>query len=317
MTLHRTERDALVAAPAAEVLALLDALADWPLLMSRIVHVEPLNQDGPVRLAHLWSLSALGIDDTVCRIAPGPRAAELTVAPLAARPPASALSLRWRAEPDGAEHSKVTLTQEFEAIADDPDAVRQLRRLLGALADSDLSSLRRAAAIHAAYPACRFSFGNRVPLPRDASADAAFDFLSRPEKWPSHLPGVALVSLHEERPGVQRLEMSVEEPDGSLREERAARLCCAQRHTIVQKSLRPRAPLFSHTVVYSVTRAVDGQAGSVGCQHTMVLDPLAVEPAFGPDATFAQATESVRRAVSAESLLTLRWAALVGELGST
>jgi aromatase len=317
MTLHRTEHDALVAAPAAEVLALLDALTDWPLLMSRIVHVEPLTMDGPVRLAHFWSVSALGIDDTVCRITPGPDPAELTAALVAARPPASALSLRWRAEPDGAEHSKVTLTQEFEAIADDPDAVRLLRRLLGTLADSDLSSLRRAAAIHAAYPACRFSFGNRVPLARDASADAAFDFLSRPEKWPSHLPGVALVSLHEDRPGVQRLEMSVEEPDGSMREDRAARLCFPQRHTIVQKNLRPRAPLFSHTAVYSVTRGAGGEAGSVACQHTMVLDPLAVAPAFGPDATFAQATGAVRRAVSAESLLTLRWAALVGELGST
>jgi aromatase len=317
MTLYRTEHDALVAAPAAEVLVLLDALTGWPLLMSRVVYVEPLNEDGPDRLARFWSLSSLGIDDTVCRITPGPDPAELTAALVAARPPASALSLRWRAEPDGAEHSKVTLTQEFEAIADDPDAVRLLRRLLGTLADSDLSSLRRAAAIHAAYPAGRFSFGNRVPLARDASADAAFDFLSRPEKWPSHLPGVALVSLHEDRPGVQRLEMSVEEPDGSMREERAARLCFPQRHTIVQKNLRPRAPLFSHTAVYSVTRGVDGEAGSVACRHTMVLDPLAVAPTFGPDATFAQATESVRRAVSAESLLTLRWAALVGELGST
>jgi Polyketide cyclase / dehydrase and lipid transport len=316
MTLYRTEHDALVAAPAAEVLVLLDSLTGWPLLMSRIVYVEPLNEDGPDRLARFWSLSSLGIDDTVCRITPGPDPAELTVTLVATRPPASALSLRWRAEPDGAEHSKVTLTQEFEAIADDPDAVRLLRRLLGTLADSDLSSLRRAAAIHAAYPACRFSFGNRVPLARDASADAAFDFLSRPEKWPAHLPGIALVSLHEERPGVQRLEMSIEEPDGSLREERAARLCFPQRHTIVQKSLRPRAPLFSHTAVYSVTRGVDGAAGSVACRHKMVLDPLAVAPAFGLDATFAEAVESVRRTVSAGSLRTLRWAALVGELGN-
>lgn len=317
MTLHRTEHDALVAAPAADVLALLDALTDWPLLMARIVHVEPLTEDGPVRLAHIWSLSALGIDDTVCRITPGPDDAELTVALVAARPPASALSLRWRAEPDGTEHSKVTLTQEFEAIADDPEAVRLLRRLLGTLADSDLSSVRRAAAIHAAYPACRFSFSNRVPLAPDASADAAFDFLSRPEKWPSHLPGVALVSLHEERPGTQRLELSVEEPDGWLREERSARLCLPQQLRIVQKNLRPRTPLFSHMSVYSVTRGTDGEAGSVSCQHTMVLDPLAVAPAFGLDATFAEAAEEVRRAVSAESLLTLRWAALVGERGDT
>jgi ribosome-associated toxin RatA of RatAB toxin-antitoxin module len=317
MTLHRTEHDVLVAAPAAEVFALLDSLTDWPLLMSRIVHVEPLAQDGPARLAHFWALSARGIDDAVCRVMPGPDPAELSMALVATRPPASALNLRWRAEPDGAEHSKVTLTQEFEAIADDPDAVRLLRRLLGALAESDLSSLRLAAAIHAAYPACRFSFGNRVPLDRDASADAAFDFLSRPEKWPSHLPGVVLVSVNEERPGVQRLEMTIEEPDGSMREERAARLCFPQRHTIVQKDLRPRAPLFSHTAVYSVTRAMDGEAGSVACRHTMVLDPLAVAPAFGPDATFAHAAEAVRRTVSVESLLTLRWAALVGELGST
>lgn len=308
MTLHRTERATVVAAPAPDVLALLSAVADWPLLLARIVHVEPLALDGAARLAHVWGLSTFGIDDWVCRVLTDPATGALHVAHVVARPPASALSARWHAAPIDPGHSRLTLSQEFEAIADDPDAVRLLSRLFTATAESDLASLRAAAEIHAAHPGCRFTFGERVPLERGDSPEAAFDFLSRPEKWPENLPGIASVALREERPGLQWLEMDVEEPDGSVRAELTARVCFPRRRVIVQKDVRPRILLFSHTSSFSVERRTDGAA--ISCRHTVVLDPEAVESALGPEATLADASDKVRRVVAAESLVTLRRAAL-------
>jgi ribosome-associated toxin RatA of RatAB toxin-antitoxin module len=308
MTLHRTERDTVVAAPAPQVLALLAEVADWPLLLARIVHVEPLAPDGAARLAHVWSLSPRGIDDWVCRVLADPDAGALHVAHVVARPPASALSARWHAEPLAAGRCRLTLSQQFEAIADDPDAVRLLGRLFGATAESDLASLREAARIHAAHPGCRFAFGERVPLESGASPDAAFDFLSRPEKWPEHVPGIASMALREEQPGTQWLEMGVEEPDGSVRAEMTARLCFPGRRLIVQKDVRPRVLLYSHTSSFTVELQADG--GAISCRHTVVLDPDAVAAALGPEATLADASDKVRRVVSAESLVTLRRAAL-------
>jgi len=313
MTLHRTERDTVVAAPAPDVLALLSAVADWPLLLARIVHVEPLALDGAARLARVWGLSTHGIDDWVCRVLADPAAGALHVAHVVARPPASALSARWHATPINPGHSRLILSQEFEAIADDPDAVRLLGRLFGATAESDLASLRDAAEIHTAHPGCRFTFGERVSLERGDSADAAFDFLSRPEKWPENLPGIASVALREEQPGTQWLEMGVEEPDGSVRAELTARVCFPRRRLIVQKDVRPRVLLFSHTSSFSVERHADGTA--ISCHHTVVLDPGAVAAALGPEATLADASDKVRRVVSAESLVTLRRAALAARRG--
>ncbi|HEU5333325.1 MAG TPA: hypothetical protein VFU73_11180 [Actinocrinis sp.] len=313
MTLHRTERDTVVAAPAPDVLALLTAVADWPLLLARIVHVEPLALDGAARLAHVWGLSPRGIDDWVCRVRADPAGRALHVAHVVARAPASALSARWHAAPLDPGHSRLTLFQEFEAIADDPDAVRLLGRLFGATAESDLASVRDAAEIHAAHPGCRFTFGECVPLERGDSADAAFDFLSRPEKWPENLPGIASVSLREEQPGTQWLEMGVEEPDGSVRAELTARVCFPRRRLIVQKDVRPRVLLFSHTSRFAVERQVNGTM--LSCRHTVVLDPGAVTAALGPEATLADASDKVRRVVSAESLVTLRRAALAARHG--
>jgi aromatase len=313
MTLHRTERDTVVAAPAPDILALLSAVADWPLLLARIVHVEPLALDGSARLAHVWGLSPRGIDDWVCRVLADPNAGALHVAHVVARPPASALSARWHAAPIDKGHSRLTLTHEFEAIADDPHAVRLLDGLFGATAESDLASLRDAAEIHAAHPGCRFTFGERVPLERGDSADAAFDFLSRPEKWPENLPGIASVALREEQPGTQWLEVGVKEPDGSVRAELTARVCFPRRRLIVQKDVRPRVLLFSHTSSFSVERRAAGTA--LSCRHTVVLDPGAVAFALGPEATLADASDKVRRVVSAESLVTLRRAALAARRG--
>jgi aromatase len=312
MTLLRTTRDADVAASAQAVMALLAEVADWPLLLARIVHVEPLATVGLARLAHIWGLSPDGIDEHVCRITPGAAVGDLTVARVVARPPASSLTARWHAEGTGTGRSRLTLSHEYEAIADDVDAAALLHAQLGADAESDVASMGRAAEILATHPACRFAFAEDVALDTGSSADAAFEFLRRPERWPGQPPGIASLAVREERPGIQLLELGIEQEDGSVRAEVAARLSLPQRRLLVHKSVRPRPLVFGHTSVFWVEPGESG-GGSVGARHTLLLDPSAVASALGPQATLAEASDMVRRAISAESKFTLLGAAAAGQ----
>lgn len=308
MTLHRTVRDIAAAAPPDAAATLLADFSRWPEVFGPVVHADHVADDGDERLVRVWVRRDGRLDEWVMRCLVGGLPHSIAIGPVVGRPPAASVRGVWRFDADGPGRCRIELAWEFEAIADDPDAVRWLDRTLGGLAEACLDALRGAAERETANPWLRFTFGEVLRV--DGPAEAAYEFFARADRWPVRLAHLATAELAEDRPGVQRLELRVREPDGTLRLESEDRVCFPERGLIAHKRLRPDPPLLGHLGRLAVTPGANGGA-TASWQHVVVLDPAA----RGPRAALVAAADKARRLVSANSLLVLREAKRIAEGG--
>lgn len=306
---HVTEHSVRVGAPPTAIFALIADVTQWPQMFSPTVHVEVLEAAAPEQLLRIWALAHGQVRDWVSRRSLSPREHSIAFQQVVSAAPVAAMGGEWLIQPATPHSSTVVLRHTFQAVGNDPDAVRLIEEATDRNSRSELAALAHAAEQGELRNELRFTFCDTERI--DGQAEEVFGFLHRADRWPDRLPHVARVDLAENDPGggpvQQRFEMVTRSPDGSAHTTTSIRLSFADRGTIVYKQLQVPAGLMAHTGRWVVEPDGAGHTTATSW-HTVVLDPEAVPKVLGPQATITDARHAVRQALGRNSATTLRCA---------
>jgi aromatase len=300
---HFTKHDITVGAESKTVYTLIADVAGWPHVFGPTVHVDLLSDDGTEQLLRIWALANGEVRDWTSRRTLNRTSGAIDFRQVVSSPPVASMGGQWSVEPLGDNRCLVTLTHDFEAIADDPDAVAFIREAVERNSTAELAALKTAAELEAGPDELRFTFSDGVPI-RGAVA-GVFDFINRADLWPQRLPHVDRIELVERVPGVQRMEMDTRSPDGSVHTTVSARLCFPERGEIIYKQLQVPPVMSAHTGRWELREAPGGIV-EARSWHTVTLSPSGVREALGAEATVREARDKVRHALGTNSLTTLR-----------
>jgi aromatase len=291
---HLTRHEITVANEPKAIYALIADVAGWPHVFGPTVHVDLLRDDGVEQLLHIWALANGEVRDWTSRRTLDPEAGLITFRQVVSSPPVASMGGQWILERLGGDSCRVTLNHDFEAIADDPDAVAFIER-----------AVDRNSTAGTGPDELRFTFSDPLTM-RGAAADV-FEFINRADLWPQRLPHVSRLDLTERVPGIQHMEMDTRSPDGSIHTTESVRLCFPERNVIIYKQLRVPPVMTGHTGRWEMHERADGTVEATSW-HTVTLSPQGIRDALGPDAGVAEAKEKVRHALGTNSRTTLRHA---------
>jgi aromatase len=302
VAIHHTKHEISVAAEPDTVYKLIADVSGWPHVFGPTVHVDLLHDDGREQLLRIWALAHGEVRDWTSRRALDAVAGRVSFQQVVSSAPVASMGGEWIVTPAGPGASHVTLTHQFEAIADDQDAVVWIDEAIERNSTVELAALKQAAELGAGREDLHFTFSDTQVI--RGSAAAVFEFIDRADAWPRRLPHVSRLALTEQPGGVQHMEMDTRSPDGSVHTTTSIRLCFPERGTIVYKQLQVPPVMAGHTGRW----VFEESDGSVIARswHTVTLSPEGVRAALGPDVTAAQAREKVRHALGTNSLTTLR-----------
>jgi aromatase len=213
----------------------------------------------------------------------------------------------WVIEPVSSSQCRVRLLHDFFAASDDPADLDWIRSAVDRNSHAELNALKISAELGG--PGQLVTFDDTVTV--DGRASDVYDFLNEAQLWPERLPHVARVSLEEETPGLQILDMDTSTKDGSVHTTRSVRVCQPYR-SIVYKQIVVPALMTLHTGRWLITEQEDGGL-SVTSRHTVRINAANIAGVLGPDADVAAAERFVRAALSGNSLVTLRAAKAYAE----
>ena len=306
VAIHNTKHDITVEAAADTVFDLVADVAGWPQVFGPTVHVDLLADEGGEQLLRIWALANGEVRDWTSRRTLERAAGAVSFQQVVSSPPVASMGGRWIIEPLGyGDRCSVTLTHDFEAIGDDPDAVAFIQQAIDRNSNAELAALKASAEQQAGPDQLRFTFSDGVSI-RGAVSEV-FEFINRADLWPQRLPHVSRLDLDERVPGVQRMVMDTRSPDGSIHTTESVRLCFPERGMIVYKQLQVPAVMSAHTGRWELRAAPDGLV-EARSWHTVTLNPAGVHTALGADATMEEARQKVRHALGTNSLTTLRHA---------
>jgi len=301
---YNTKHDITVEAAADTVFGLVADVAGWPQVFGPTVHVDLLRDEAGEQLLRIWALANGEVRDWTSRRTLDRAAGTIAFQQVVSSPPVASMGGKWIIEPLGyGERCSVTLTHDFEAIADDPDAVAFIQQAVDRNSNAELAALKNAAEQQAGPDQLRFTFSDGVSIRGPVSE--IFGFINRADLWPQRLPHVSRLDLTESVPGVQRMVMDTRSPDGSIHTTESVRLCFADRGEILYKQLRVPPVMSAHTGRWEFSAAADGLV-EARSWHTVTLNPGGVQAALGAEATMQEAREKVRHALGTNSLTTLR-----------
>ncbi|WP_330218997.1 MULTISPECIES: aromatase/cyclase [unclassified Frankia] len=305
-TKHRTSHREVVAAPADLVFELLTEAERWPAIFGPNIFLRYLERTESEEHFQLWALVGGEVKTWTSRREVDRHLRTIGFRQERSQPPVAAMSGRWQVLPLPGGRTEVILDHEFTAVDDDAAAVQWISAALERNSVEELAALRRVAELGHPVAEVVFTFEDTVEL--TGSAEEAYDFIDRADRWPDQLPHVRRVVLTEEMPGIQQLEMdTVSGDDGSTHTARSVRVCLAN-DRIAYKQTRPPSTLLGHSGVWIFHRVPDGP-DSVTARHTVVLDPDALRTVLGPSSSLAEGRRYLRDALGANSRRTLAGAA--------
>lgn len=299
--LHEAEHEITVAAPARAVYDMVANIVDWPRIFPPTVHAEYVEHGQTEERIRIWAtangepkgwLSRRYLDSEKLRI---------RFRQEVSQPPVAAMGGEWLIDPVSAGETKVRLTHDFEAIADDPANISWITQAIDRNSRAELGALKSAAEQQSTDLLMTFEDSVRV----DGAATDVYDFIYEAKQWPSRLPHVARVALREDTPNVQVLDMDTSGGGGDVHRTKSVRVCFPT-DRIVYKQIETPALLSVHTGQWTIT-TVAGET-VITSAHTVVIEPDAVGPVLGEQATIADARELVRDALGRNSTTTMRYA---------
>ncbi|HJQ02179.1 MAG TPA: aromatase/cyclase [Jatrophihabitans sp.] len=294
-----------IPAPIDLVYELIADVTRWPVIFAPIVHVEQLERSPSEELFQTWALVNGTVKTWTSRRTFDPVRSEITFQQQVSQPPIASMGGSWRflAEPDGG--TAVELYHHFSAVDDDPQALDWIRGALDNNSNAELAGLRKAATAGAAAE-LELRFSDEVHI--DAPAELAYRFIDEADQWPNRLPHVEAVELSVDESGAQHMTMETLAPDGSRHTTSSVRI--RRPDSIVYKQIRRPALLTCHLGRWIFTDT------EVSAEHTVVIDPDAVERVLGAGKTIADARTFARNALGGHSMITLRHAKDFAELGA-
>jgi aromatase len=304
---HDTEHKVDVGAPAGRVYALLADVGKWPETFPPTVHAECVDRDGNSELIRIWATANGTARTWTSRRQHDPERMSIEFRQERSQHPVGGMGGRWVVQPVSESECRVLLLHDFYALSDDPADLDWISLAVDQNSAAELHALKASAELTG--PEQLFTFEDTVDV--EGSAIDVYDFLNQAQLWTERLPHVAGVTLEEETSGLQILAMDTRTTDGSVHTTKSVRVCQPHGTIVYKQTVLP--PLMAlHTGRWTIT-AGDRAGVAVTSRHTVRIDAARVPDLLGPDADVLSAQETVRKALSANSLITLRAAKAYAE----
>jgi aromatase len=297
-----TEHEVAVGTPAERVYALIADVGRWPEVFPPTVHAECVEKDGNSELVRLWATANGTAKTWTSRRQHDPERMSVSFRQERSQHPVGGMGGEWVVEPVSDSECRVRLRHDFFAASDDPADLDWISQAVDRNSTSELQALKSSAELAGSDQLITFEDSVTV----DGSAKDVYDFLNEAQLWSQRLPHVGRVSLEEETPGLQVLEMDTTTKDGSVHTTRSVRVC-QPNTSIVYKQIVLPALMTLHTGRWLIEER-DGAGVSVTSRHTVQINTARIVDVLGADADVRTAQEFVRKALSGNSLATLRLA---------
>jgi aromatase len=302
-----TEHAVDVDAPAERVYSLIADVGKWPATFPPTVHAECVERDGNSELIRIWATANGTAKTWTSRRQHDPDHMTVSFRQERSQHPVGGMGGTWVVEPASEFQCRVRLLHDFFAATDDPADLDWISQAVDRNSLSELQALKASAELTGSDQL--ITFDDTVTV--DGSAKDVYDFINEAQLWPERLPHVARVSLDEDTPGLQILDMDTSTKDGSVHTTRSVRVCRPY-HSIVYKQIVLPALLTLHTGRWLIERG-EGSGVSLTSRHTVCINSGRIADVLGPDADLATAQQFVRNALSGNSLTTMRAAKAYAE----
>lgn len=185
------------------------------------VHAEVVEKDGDTELIRLWATANGSAKTWTSRRVHDPEGMSVTFRQERSQQPVGSMGGAWVVEPVSDTSCRVRLLHDFRAATDDPADLDWISEAVDRNSASELQALKASA--EATGPDELITFDDTVTV--DGNGKDVYDFLNEAQLWQERLPHVARVSLEEDEPGLQVLEMDTRTKDGSTHTTRSVRVC--------------------------------------------------------------------------------------------
>lgn len=279
------EHEITVAAAAVDIYEFLADVTRWQTVFKPTVHASVLERSGSVERIRLWATANGSPRTWTSRRVLDPEALRVEFRQEVPRAPIASMGGAWVIEPLSDGSSRVRLLHDYEAI--DPSGMAWIDAAVDRNSHKELEALKTFAE-GAAAPV--HTFANTLHI--KGSAADVYAFINEADRWPH----VDRVTLTEDIPGLQLLEMDTRAPNGSVHTTSSVRVTFPR--LIVYKQTLLPALLSLHSGQWQIREDEDGVL--VTSEHSVsVHDPATLD--------------QVRAALSANSLATLRHAKAYAE----
>jgi len=303
MSAKQVEHEITVRAPAKVVYELIAGADNWPQLFPPTVHVEILERTESDERIQIWATANGEPKTWTSRRVLDPGGLRIDFRQERSQPPVGGMGGAWVIEPLAEKESRVRLLHDYHAVDDDPENLDWIDKAVDRNSTSELAALRANAELLAGSSELLLTFEDSVRVA--GSGKDVFDFIDQAQLWTERLPHVAKVSLREDTPGLQVLAMDTMTKDGSVHTTESVRVTFPHQKIVYKQTTMP--PLMTlHTGQWLISEVSGGT--EVVSQHTVVVNPSAIEQVLGTGATIAEARTFLRTALGGNSLTTLHHA---------
>jgi aromatase len=308
---REVEHEIEVQAPAEAVYQLIADVGRWPQIFPPTVHVEHREQGGNEERIQIWATANGEAKTWTSRRVLDPEARRIEFRQEVSQPPVGAMGGAWVIQPVTDDNCRVRLLHDYRAVDDDPDKLAWIDQAVDRNSHSELAALKANAELATSRSDLLLSFDDSVRI--DGAAKDAYDFVDQAQLWKERLPHVARVSLTEDAPGLQILEMDTMTKDGSVHTTRSVRVCFPHARIVYKQIVLP-ALMTLHTGYWLFED--DGDGVTATSQHTVAINEANIAKVLGDDADLEAARTFVRNALSGNSLATLGHAKTYAEARS-
>lgn len=299
---HReVEHQITVAAPAATVYRLIAEVENWPRIFPPTVYVDHVERTEQEERIRIWATANGAAKNWTSHRVLDHAQLRIDFRQEVSTPPVAAMGGTWLIEPVTGTESRVRLLHDYRAVDDDPDGLAWIEAAVDRNSRAELAALKANVELAAGPADDRvLSFEDTVRI--DGAVEDVYDFINEADRWKERLPHVARVSLQEDTPGLQVLEMDTRTKDGSTHTTKSVRVCFPYGRIVYKQITLP--PLMTlHTGYWRLEE--DGDGVTATSQHTVIINAANIKKVLGADADVPQAREFVRNALSGNSLATL------------
>lgn len=297
---RQVEHDVEVAAPADAVYPLIADVGHWPQVFPPTVHVEHREQGRDEERIQIWATANGEAKTWTSRRVLDPGARRIEFRQEVSQPPIGAMGGTWVIEPLGDAACRVRLLHDYRAVDDDPAKLDWIDQAVDRNSHTELAALKANAELATGRADLLLAFDDAVRI--DGAAKDVYDFVDQAQLWEERLPHVARVSLTEDSPGLQVLEMDTTTRDGSVHTTRSVRVCFPHAKIVYKQTVLP-ALMTLHTGHWLFEDDGDGVVAT--SHHTVAIDETRIADVLGDGADLGTARDFVRSALGGNSLATL------------
>jgi aromatase len=308
---REVEHEITVRADADTIYRFLAEVENWPRLFPPTVYVDHVERSADEERIRIWATANGEAKNWTSRRWLKPKARRIDFRQEVSPPPVASMGGAWVIEPLSDKESRVRLLHDYRAIDDDPASLAWLDKAVDTNSRKELGALKENIETSIVTADLLMSFTDSVEVA--GSAKDVYQFIYEADQWTERLPHVSRVSMREDTPGLQILEMDTRTRDGSTHTTKSVRVCFPH-HRIVYKQTTLPALMSLHTGYWEL-REHDGGVTAIA-EHTVVINTLNVARVLGPNADVEQAKEFVRTALGNNSRATLNHAKEYAERAS-